>query len=128
VTEALEWHEVLVSTSKLFPISLASFLLTGAYMVSVLGTRAWSSGFTIAGLVGVTLLLGSAPYPGVKAKELRQLLQNVASKDANAAPPRLVPQRLATMLPVINTGIAIALVYDMTVKPASIALALAVIA
>ena len=128
VAEALDWHEVLISASKLFPICLASFLLTGAYMVSILGTRAWSSGFTIAGLVGVTLLLGSGTFLGVKAKGLKQFLQTVASKDAGAPPPRLVPPPLVTMLPLINTGIAIAVVFDMTMKPASVPVALGVIA
>jgi hypothetical protein len=128
VAEALDWHEVLVSTSKLFPICLASFLLTGAYMVSILGTRAWSSGFTIAGLVAVTLLLGSGTFLGVKAKGLKQFLQTVASKDAGAPPPRLVPPPLVTMLPLINTGIAIAVVFDMTTKPASVPVALGMIA
>ena len=127
VSEALEWHDVLISTSKLFPICLAAFLATGAYMVSVAGARAWGSGFVIAGLIGVTLLLGSGIYLGIKAKGLRQVLANVSSKTPDAAAPRLAPLPLVAMLPVINTGVALAVVFDMVTKPASVVAALTVL-
>ena len=126
--EALEWHELLISTSKLFPICLAAFLLTGAYMVSVAGARAWSSGFVVAGLVGVTLLLGSGTYLGVKAKGLKGVLHTIASKAPDAPAPRLAPPPLVAMLPLINTGVALAVVFDMVTKPMSILVALGVIA
>src|SRR5689334_9710453 len=126
--EALEWHELLISTSKLFPICLAAFLLTGAYMVRVAGAGAWASGFVVAGLVGVTLLLGSGTYLGVKAKALRAVLENIASKAPDAPAPRLAPPPLVAMLPVINTGVALAVVFDMVTKPASVVAALGVIA
>ena len=126
--EALEWHELLISTSKLFPICLAAFLLTGVYMVSVAGGRAWSSGFVVAGFVGVVLLLGSGTYLGLKAKALQQVLANVASKTPEASPPRLAPPPLVAMLPVVNTGVALSVVFDMVTKPASTGVALGVIA
>lgn len=125
--EALEWHQLLISTSKLFPICLAAFLLTGAYMTSVAGGGAWSSGFVVAGLVGVTLLLGSGTYLGVKAKALRGVLEAIASKAPDAPAPRLVPPPLIAMLPVINTGVALAVVFDMVTKPTSVVAALGVI-
>jgi len=128
VREALEWHELLVTTSKLFPICLAAFLATGAYMVSVAGARAWSAGFVVAGLVGITLLFGSGIYLGVKAKGLGQLLSSLASKAPDAAVPSLVPPPLVAMLPIVNTGIALAVVFDMVTKPANVVVALGVIA
>jgi hypothetical protein len=127
VREALEWHDLLISTSKLFPICLVSFFATGAYMVSVAGARAWLAGFVVAGLVGITLLLGSGTYLGVKAQGLRQLLASASSKNPDAEPPRLVPPRLVAILPVVNTGVALSVVFDMVTKPASIGVALAVI-
>ena len=126
--EALEWHELLVSTSKLFPVCLALFALTGGYMVSVLGARAWSSGFIIAGLAGVVLLLGSGIFLGVKAKALKHVLENAAAKGPEAPAPRLVPPPLVAMLPLINTGIALAVVFDMVTKPASVGVAVGVLA
>lgn len=128
VREALEWHELLISTSKLFPICLASFLATGAYMVSFAGPRAWSAGFVVAGLVGVTLLLGSGTYLGVKAKGLTRVLASMSTKAPDASPPRLIPPPLVTMLPVVNTGVALSVVFDMVTKPTSVLVALGVIA
>jgi len=127
VREALEWHEILVSTSKLFPICLIAFLATGAYMVSVAGARVWAAGFVVAGLAGITLLFASGTYLGIKAKGLHQVLASVSSKAPDAAPPRLVPPTLVAMLPVVNTGIALAVVFDMVTKPASVVVALTVI-
>ena len=128
VSEALEWHDVLISTSKLFPICLACFLATGVYMVSVAGGRAWSAGFVIAGLVGIVLLLGSGIYLGTKAKGLRHGLASVANRTPDAPAPRLAPPPLVSMLPLVNTGVALALVFDMVVKPGSAGVALGVIA
>ena len=128
VREALEWHELLVKTSRLFPICLAAFLATGIYMVSIAGARAWSAGFVVAGLAGITLLFGSGTYLGIKAKGLGQLLVSQSSKTPDAAPPRLVPPPLVAMLPVVNTGIALAVVFDMVTKPASVVVALTIIA
>ena len=126
--EALEWHRLLVSASRLFPICLTLFLVTGVYMVSVAGGDAWSSGFVVSGFVAVALLLGSGTFLGIKAKGLLQVLEEIASKGADTPAPKLVPPPLITMLPVINTGVAIAVVFDMVVKPASVALALGIIA
>ena len=128
VREALEWHDLLISTSKLFPICLASFFATGAYMVSIAGARAWSAGFIIAGLVGVTLLLGSGTYLGIKAKGLRHVLANMSSKTPDAPAPRLLPPPLVAMLPVVNTGVALSVVFDMVTKPTSASVALGVVA
>ena len=128
VREALEWHEVLLSASKAFPLCLLAFIASGAYMVSVLGARAWSSGFVIAGLVGVVLLLGSGTYLGAKGKALAQLLTRLATTSPDAPLPRLAPPPFVAPLPMINTGIALAVVFDMVMKPASISVALGVIA
>ena len=128
VGEALEWHDLLISASRLFPACLALFLATGGYMVSIVGAQAWSSGFVLAGLAGVILLLASGTYLGIKAKGLRQVLARIAENGSDAPAPRLIPPRLVAMLPVVNTGIALAVVFDMVTKPASIPLALGVIA
>jgi hypothetical protein len=96
-------------------------------MAGISGASAWGSGFVISGLVGVTLLLASGTYLGVKAKGLEQLLQNLTDRSPDAAPPRLAPPRLVAMLPMINTGIALSVVFDMVTKPASVPVAIGVI-
>jgi hypothetical protein len=97
-------------------------------MVSILGSRTWSTGFAISGLVGITLLLGSGTYLGVKGNALKQVLQRIAEKTPDAQAPKLVPPPLVAMLPFVNTGIALAVVFDMVTKPASVLVALGVIA
>ena len=127
-SEALDWHNTLISASRVFPFTLVSFVVTGGYMVSVMGARAWSSGFVVAGFVGVGLLLGSGTYLGVKGKALKRVLENAVAAAPGAAAPRLVPPAPVVLLPVINTGVALATVFDMVTKPASIPVALGVIA
>jgi len=128
VGEALDWHDVLMSTSKLFPMCLAAFVLTGAYMMSVAGVRIWSTAFVLAGLVGAVLLLASGVFLSTKGKALKQVLETIAKNGIDLPAPKLVPPALVAALPVINTGIAIAVVFDMVTKPASVPLALGVIA
>ena len=103
---------MLGSAAKAFPICLLSFTASGAYMVTVLGSRVWSSGFVIAGLVGVALLLSSPTYLGVRGKALAQLLARLGTTSPDAPPPRLAPPPFVAMLPMINTGIALAVVFD----------------
>jgi hypothetical protein len=127
VAEALEWHSLLISASRAFPVCLASFVITGAYMVSRAGAHAWTSGFVVSGLLGVTFLLGSGTYLGIKAKAFKQLLENLAKGGADRPPPKLVPPRPVALLPIINSGLALGVVFDMVTKPASISLAMIVL-
>lgn len=128
VGEALDWHNVLVSTSKVFPICLVSFVLTGSYMVSVIGMRGWSSGFVVAGLAGVALLLASGTFLGIKGKAVAKVLEKIAKEGSDRPAPKLVPPPLVVVLPVVNTAISLSVVFDMVTKPASIPVALGVIA
>ena len=128
VGEALEWHNSLISASKIFPICLAAFVITGSYMVSVIGRQNWSSGFIVGGLVGVALLLSSGTYLGVKGKVLKQLLEKLAAQGADRPAPKLVPPLLLALLPMMNTLIALSVAFDMVTKPTSIPVALGVIA
>jgi hypothetical protein len=128
VADALDCHNVLVSSSRAFPVCLVAFVATGAYMVSVAAPGAWASGFVVAGLVGVLLLLASGTYLGVKGKALTRLLESIAAEGADRPAPPLVPTPLVAVLPVVNTGIALSVVFDMVVKPASVTAALGIIA
>ena len=127
IAEALDWHSVLISASRAFPVCLASFVITGSYMVSRAGAHAWTSGFIVSGLFGVAFLLGSGTYLGIKAKALKQVLENLAKDGADRPPPKLIPPPLVAMLPVLNTGVAFGVIFDMVTKPASIALGMAIL-
>jgi hypothetical protein len=127
VAEALDWHSVLVSASRAFPLCLASFVITGAYMVTRAGSQAWTSGFVISGLFGVVFLLGSGTYLGIKGNALKQVLENLAKDGADRPVPKLIPPRAVRMLPVVNTGVVFGVIFDMVTKPASISVALAIL-
>ena len=127
VAEALDWHSVLVSASRAFPLCLASFVITGSYMVTRAGSQAWTSGFVISGLFGVAFLLGSGTYLGIKGKALKQVLENLAKDGADRPVPKLIPPPLVRMLPLVNTGVAIGVTFDMVTKPASMSLAIGII-
>jgi hypothetical protein len=128
IGDVLEWHNVLMSTSKWFPIVLAVFVLTGAFMLSRGQASVWGSGFVVAGLVGVLLLFASGTYLGLKGKALGGFLQSIAAKGQDAPAPKLVPPAMVAMLPTVNTGIALAVVFDMVTKPVSVPIALGVVA
>jgi hypothetical protein len=128
VGEVLDWHGVLMSSSKLFPICLAGFVITGFYMLSVSRASIWSSGFVVAGLVGVALLLISGVYLSTKAKALKAVLDEIAKRGADQPAPALAPPPFVAALPVINTGIALSVVFDMVTKPTSLPIALGIVA
>ena len=87
-----------------------------------------STGFVVAGLVGVLLLLISGVFLATKGKALKQVLDSIAMKGADQPAPQLVPPPLVVALPAINTGIALSVAFDMVTKPTSIPVALSVIA
>jgi hypothetical protein len=117
VGEVVEWHTVLASASKIFPIALAAFVITGSYMVSVARIGVWTSGFVVAGIVGSVLLLASGAYLGAQGKAFAQMLTQLASRGADQPAPALVPPPLVAALPPINSGISLAVVFDMVTKP-----------
>src|SRR5215831_16638484 len=126
VEEVLDWHAVLMSASKVFPICLAAFVLTGSYMLSLSGAL-WSSAFIIAGLVGVVLLLVSGVFLGTKGKAVKQMLEGIAKGGADLPAPRLVAPPLVAALPLVNSGIALAVAFDMVTKPTSLPVALGIV-
>ena len=128
VGEMLEWHDVLISAARVFPLCLATFVITGSYMLSISQLNVWSSGFVVAGLAGIGLLLVSSVYLGVKGAALRRMLQAAAARGADQPAPVLVPPTLVAVLPQVNSAIALAVAFDMVAKPASIGVALGVVA
>jgi len=128
IGEALDWLNVQISASGAFPVSLATFVITGSYMVSRGGRQAWLNGFVVSGLVGVAFLLASGTYLGIKGKALKQVLEGMAKAGADRPAPRMAPPKLVAILPVANTGAALGVVFDMAAKPARIPLALGIVA
>ncbi len=117
VADALDWHRVLSSASKLFPLCTAVLVLTGAYMLSFSNASAWRSGFVVAGITGVVLLLAIGGFLGAKGKAAGQRLEQLAAQDADQPAPKFVPPPVVAALPMINTGIALSVAFDMVTKP-----------
>src|ERR1700743_3430937 len=105
VGEVLDWHNVLISASKVFPIVLAVFVLTGAFMLSRGQSEVWGSGFVVAGLTGVVFLFASGTFLGLKGKALGEFLETIAARGVDQPAPRLVPPPMVATLPTVNTGI-----------------------
>lgn len=127
VAEAIEWHSRLESSSKLFPIALVVFVLTGGYMLSLGQSGLWTSGFVVAGLAGVLLLFASGTFLRIKGQALAKVLENIAKNGVDHPAPKLVPPPLVRALPEINTALALAIVFDMVTKPTDIVVALGVL-
>jgi len=128
-SELLDWHTVLISGARVFPICLVAFVVTGGYMLSVSHASPWSSGFVTAGLAGVVLLLASGTYLGLKAKALKAVLEQIIATHGPDHPaPKAAPPTLVAVLPAVNMFIAIAVMFDMVTKPTSVPLALSIVA
>lgn len=128
IGEVLEWHDILMSAARFFPVCLVLFIASGAYMLGVSRAPAWTSAWVVAGMVGVVLLFASGAFLGARGRAFRAMLAGLASHGAERPAPRMAPPVLVAALPSVNTGIAIAVVFDMVIKPSSLAVALGVIA
>jgi hypothetical protein len=113
--EAMEWGRLMGSTSRVFPIAVVTLVATGAYMVA--GRWHWNTGWVIAGLVGAVSLLASGAVLGrrsaLEARENVRRLQ-LAGRDI---PNNATPDRGVALLSEANTGLALAIVLVMTLKP-----------
>ena len=127
VGDALDWHNVLLSAAKLFPICLLVLAITGGYMLSVLHVSP-GSGFIVAGIVGVVWLFASGAFLGIKGGGFRRALEGMAAKGADQPVPKMVPPAAVVLLPTLNTGVALGVALDMVAKPASVPIALGIVA
>jgi hypothetical protein len=128
VGEMLDWHRVLESSAKVFPIALASFAITGGYMLNLSQIPMLSTPFAVAGLVGVAWLLVTGIFLGVKGRGLRAMLEEMAKKGLDQPAPTLVPPPFIAALPTVNPAIAVAVAFDMTTKPSSMTVAFGILA
>ena len=128
VGDMLEWHGLIASTSRLFPICIVVFLVTGSYMLAVARIHAWSAGFVVAGMLGIVVLLVNSIFLARQGIALRRRLEGIAAQGVDQPAPKLTPPPIAAALPAVNTAIAIAVVFVMVTKPASVAVALGIVA
>lgn len=119
VGEMAEWHDLVLATSKVFPVALATFVLSGTYMIRAGALQVWSSGFVIAGLTGVVILLVNGIVLGTRGRGLKRRLDEAMRAGGAGEPaPALVHDVVTVTLPWVNLGIVLGVVFDMTNKPA----------
>jgi hypothetical protein len=128
VGEVLDWHDTTAAAARLFPVCLAVFVVTGAYMLSFHRAGAWLDGWVVAGLAGSALLLASGAYLGIRGGAQRAALAAMAAQGADQVAPRLVPPPLVAALSEMNGCVALAVVFAMVTKPASVAAGLGLVA
>jgi len=73
-------------------------------------------------------LFASGAFLGIKGGAVRRALEGMAAKGADQPVPKMVPPAAVVLLPTINTGIALGVALDMVAKPASIPIALGIVA
>jgi hypothetical protein len=113
--EAMEWGRLMGSTSRVFPIAVVALVATGAYMVA--GRWQWSDGWVVAGFAGAVALLASGAIMGRRgALEARTNISRLQQAGRDL-PNDATPDRVAALLAEANTGLALAIVLVMTLKP-----------
>lgn len=115
VDDARFWHGLASHTARIFPIALVALVATGSWMMHS-GGWAWSSGWVVAGLLTTVFLFASGGLLGARgaaeARALRALDRDAAWSPAPGA------AGFERALSWSNTGVAMAAVYVMVIKPA----------
>jgi hypothetical protein len=111
------WAGLIDKGARVFPLVLLVLLGTGAYLVDRSWT--WSSGWVVAGLVGVgVLFVVGAGVVGGRSRALRRALTDVDDGGVPAAVAGIAREHPGGIASWTNTGLALGIVFVMTMKPA----------
>ena len=92
-------------------------IATGAYLVDRSWT--WSAGWVVAGLAGVgCLFFVGATIIGGRSRALRRALEDAHDGTIPTAVARITRDRSGGVASWANTGLALGIVFVMTIKPA----------
>lgn len=112
---SMEWARLMGTTARVFPFAVLTLIATGGYMVR--GHWNWGLGWVQAGLVGALVLLVSGAVVGARedagARANAARMQQAGRELAND----FRPDRVAALLGNASTGLALAIVAVMTLKP-----------
>lgn len=117
VAEMLEWHTLLQSSAKVFPVALVVLVLSGSYMIVAGALRAWSSGFVIGGLTGAVLLLVTGGILAAKGRAVTVHLEQLVASGHGGDAPDIPPDRAMALLQRVPDGIVIGVIFVMVTKP-----------
>jgi hypothetical protein len=124
VEEALRWIRLTGRVVPAFPLASIGLFATGAYMTAALWT--WLTPWIDASVAGLVLivLLGS----GVEAQRGRALRAELEHAGFSERARSLIRDPLAWSAKGATLALALAVVFDMTVKPAAVASVAAIVA
>lgn len=113
--QSMEWAKLAGTTARVFPLAVITLVASGGFMVT--GRWSWQAGWVEAGLMGAILLFVSGATIGRRgAAQGRANVQRLQSA-GHDLPNDGAPDRLAAVLTDANTGLALAIVLVMTLKP-----------
>lgn len=110
--ELTEWLRFVRGVTITFPLAILVLVGSGAYMVNA-ASIAWGSGWLVASLVGVGVLMLDGPL--VIGRRMRRLEQALAADPAAA--PRLGHDPVVRCAAWGNTGLALGIAYLMVARP-----------
>ncbi|HVA58826.1 MAG: hypothetical protein WBQ26_01855 [Gemmatimonadaceae bacterium] len=113
--ESMDWARLMGSTARVFPIAVITLMATGAYMTA--SHWHWRQGWVQAGFAGALLLLASGAVVGRRgAAEARATVGRLQSA-GRELPNDGARDLIMALLSGANTGLALAIVLVMTIKP-----------
>ena len=115
VADVRTWAGLIEKGSRVFPLALLLLLGTGAYLVDRGWT--WSSGWVIAGLVGVgVLFVVGAGVVGGRSRALKRVLSDAPDGATPAEAAQITREHPGGIASWTNTGLALGIVFVMTAK------------
>jgi uncharacterized membrane protein len=115
--EAFPWGMLAAKTALAFPVAVVGLFLSGAYLTHKAGWS-WSSGWVVAGIIGLVILLGEGAIIGGRhGKELGAALKENGPGPLSEHIRALNSSRLHWIVTLGPEGLVLAIVWNMLHKP-----------
>ena len=117
VGELGRWLRMMPRVTKMFPVALATFFVSGGYMASK--TWGWQTSFVQVGVVAIVILLVNGIILGTRMRKMPAILAQ--SKPADSIPEAataLMCDPVVCTLPWVNGMLVMGVAFVMTTKPA----------
>jgi uncharacterized membrane protein len=119
--EAFPWGMLAAKTAVAFPVAVVGLFLTGAYLTHKAGWS-WSSGWIVAGIIGLVILMGEGAIIGGRhGKELGAALEANGPGPLSDEIRALNSSRLHWVVTLGAEGLVLAIIWNMLHKPGLLA-------